>query len=498
MATFEAQVEGLTSLSIDGSSAPTQTELTQFLTDGAKEIINILPDGLLSICCANQTFTSAAVGSEAEEVDTGKVLAVFAGNYEARRIPSNKKHKANDSNSIEFATATDPVYYFQNSKLNALPASTSCSYEEVQYPAVAYGDSVIASFPDEVEYLIPLYASIKSIQNAMGAKSSSLPDDLSVPVMETISTSLPSYTSPTAFVMPVAPSGVDIDFSEVGSIETFISPVFSAPTLGTIASISLPAVPVAPSMAEKSVTINGTAPTYISPVIPSFDFSSVIQALTAITLPSELVLPTLSFDSFPTITWSFPSAPIPPSSPNFSTPSIDGVIVSDMGTAPTYTAPKVTGDTQELTHTITAGAIGTTADFTNFEHWFDVLADMIETEEDIELASSQIQKISTYIGAYGQAMQNQLNIFNDANVEYQAKLEQGRQQAQINAQKAEQESNLILQKENQEYSASLQVFQNEISVYQANVSKIVQDNQAQIAEWQTESSQKTQKYSSRI
>ena len=33
MATFEAQVEGLTSLSIDGSSAPTQTELTQFLTN---------------------------------------------------------------------------------------------------------------------------------------------------------------------------------------------------------------------------------------------------------------------------------------------------------------------------------------------------------------------------------------------------------------------------------------------------------------------------------
>ena len=43
MATFEAQVEGLTSLSIDGSSAPNQTELTQFLTDGAKEILNALP-----------------------------------------------------------------------------------------------------------------------------------------------------------------------------------------------------------------------------------------------------------------------------------------------------------------------------------------------------------------------------------------------------------------------------------------------------------------------
>ena len=42
MATFEAQVEALTSLSIDGSSAPTQAELSQFLTDGAKEILNSL------------------------------------------------------------------------------------------------------------------------------------------------------------------------------------------------------------------------------------------------------------------------------------------------------------------------------------------------------------------------------------------------------------------------------------------------------------------------
>ena len=44
MATFEAQVEALTSLSIAGGTAPTQTELTQFLTDGAKEVINNLPD----------------------------------------------------------------------------------------------------------------------------------------------------------------------------------------------------------------------------------------------------------------------------------------------------------------------------------------------------------------------------------------------------------------------------------------------------------------------
>ena len=36
--TFEAQVEALTSFSIDGSSTPTQTELSQFLVDGVLDV----------------------------------------------------------------------------------------------------------------------------------------------------------------------------------------------------------------------------------------------------------------------------------------------------------------------------------------------------------------------------------------------------------------------------------------------------------------------------
>ena len=38
MATFEAQIEGLTGLTIDSSSAPTQDEVTQFLNDGVIDI----------------------------------------------------------------------------------------------------------------------------------------------------------------------------------------------------------------------------------------------------------------------------------------------------------------------------------------------------------------------------------------------------------------------------------------------------------------------------
>ena len=46
MATFEAQVEGLTSLTISSSgTSPTEAELTQFLTDGTfKNLESIIID----------------------------------------------------------------------------------------------------------------------------------------------------------------------------------------------------------------------------------------------------------------------------------------------------------------------------------------------------------------------------------------------------------------------------------------------------------------------
>jgi len=40
LATFEAQVEGLTGINIDSSTNPTQTQLTQFLRDGVIDVIN--------------------------------------------------------------------------------------------------------------------------------------------------------------------------------------------------------------------------------------------------------------------------------------------------------------------------------------------------------------------------------------------------------------------------------------------------------------------------
>tara|TARA_R100000700_G_scaffold31313_1_gene38419 strand:+ start:108 stop:758 length:651 start_codon:yes stop_codon:yes gene_type:complete len=169
---FAAQIHALTGFDADDTSGTTETDevfsdmATQWLTDAAKEVINVLPPNLLKLCSSEQTFTSQAVGSEssASTLNTGKVLSVFAGNYEAREIKSSLKHKANDSNSLEYASTTDPVFYTENNYLNVLPASISCKYEEVQYPSVTYSLSSISNFPDEAEHLVVIKAAITSLE----------------------------------------------------------------------------------------------------------------------------------------------------------------------------------------------------------------------------------------------------------------------------------------------------------------------------------------------
>lgn len=189
MQSFEAQVEALTSLSITSSSSPTQTELSDFLSDGAMEVINAMPQRLKYLCATEDTFNSAAVGSEAEVLKSGQVLSVQRTDgtvlYPCREIPANLAGRAADSTfatgHMESATQTDPVYYIYNGKINSLPAtlanggSASNKYLEINRPAVAYThdsmDDSVASFPLQYEYLVPLYASIKSLQNAMAAKA---------------------------------------------------------------------------------------------------------------------------------------------------------------------------------------------------------------------------------------------------------------------------------------------------------------------------------------
>ena len=180
MATFEAQVVGLTGLTIDDSSAPTRAELNQFLSDGAKEVLNSLPRNRQRLFTTSNALngdspTSTLGGSEV----FGVVRNDDTINQPCREIAPQLEGRVKDSSDMAFATVTDPVFFIRDNVLNIIPTPTNAQSGIVQtlaYPTVSYTHELIAKFPDDGEYLVPLYASIKALQNVLSSLSVSNTD----------------------------------------------------------------------------------------------------------------------------------------------------------------------------------------------------------------------------------------------------------------------------------------------------------------------------------
>ena len=500
MATFEAQVEGLTSLSIDNSSAPNLKELNQFLTDGAKEVINLLPEGLLPLCTSSVSFTSGS----ASTLNTGKVLHVLRSDGDisqpCRSIPAIYKGKYSDSDDMNYATVTDPVFYVENNTIDVLPAGGSCTYSEVQYPTVNYGDSSISAtsltsvtatavdptvftksshglstgdivklsnftemteingmtgtvtkldantfevdgvsadpaettggnvvklggFPDEAEYLVPLYASIKSLQNAMGNKTSDLPSDISFP-------SIP--------VTPADPSFDTGAISVSSSAPTYTSPVFSAPTLATVGDLTLPVVPIAPTLSAQSVTITGTAPTYVGPSYSQID--------TYIDTDEDVELAQAKLQEV--------SNQVQDSLNRFNDDNVEYQAklqkdIQDAQLSDTNEARKLQKYSSEVqTYSVEVNS--------KIQEWVN--------EEWTQNFQKYQQDYSGKLQEHGSNLQDALNKFNKENTVFQNDL-----QEQI------QEANNQQTKDSSEYSAKLQKYSNEMQSYSAEVNKSVQD-----------------------
>ena len=157
-------------------------------------------------------------------------------------------------------------------------------------------------------------------------------------------------------------------------------------------------------------------------------------------LTAELDLPDLSVSSIP-------PSPIP--DPNFAdtTVSFSGIA------APEYTKPVLNRDFSGATTQIT-------------------------TNEDVELANAELDKISKQINSFQADVENELNKFNKESTEYQAKV-----------QKATQDAQLGQGKEFTEYANKLQKYSTDLSKYQQEVNKEIQEYtinnvQKKVGEWQ--------------
>ena len=243
-ASFKTRIGDLT-----GFASTDDTALSDWMNDGIRELINAFGNNydLLAQCATKQsTFTSAAIESEAETLNTGKVLTVYmtdsGATYPCRKINPNQKYYYADgsafaSSQMEKATVTDPVYYIQNNFLNAIPSGKTVGYSEVQYPVadLTAGTSGISGFPDEAEHLVVLYASTKSLQQMMSNKTSSLPSDITLPSA------------------PVTPGITTVSYTDATNADA------------SVEAIVVPA----------KIDVSGNAPSFVSPVSPAADFAKV-------------------------------------------------------------------------------------------------------------------------------------------------------------------------------------------------------------------------------
>ena len=174
MAVFKTQIQDIIG-DFDDDVA-----INQFLTDGAKELINMMPRDLKEKCTTETTLNNSATTMDMDGV--GEILYVNrlsadsgGSRIPCRRVASMYGELSNDSNSLYKASETDPVYWILSSGdtsiLNVIPAPTAnqtAIVYHVAYPSIVGSDvSVIANFPDELEYLVVLYASIKIVERQL-------------------------------------------------------------------------------------------------------------------------------------------------------------------------------------------------------------------------------------------------------------------------------------------------------------------------------------------
>ena len=88
-----------------------------------------------------------------------------------REIQASQSGRAVDSNYMEFATSSDPVYYIENKKIFTLPASEASNDSKLvkinEDFTIAATDTAIDNFPKEATNAVVLYASRNALMRLM-------------------------------------------------------------------------------------------------------------------------------------------------------------------------------------------------------------------------------------------------------------------------------------------------------------------------------------------
>jgi len=502
MADFKTQVDDLT-----GFGSTDDVALADWLSNGAREVINVFPMAKLDRMSEEVSFHSGNTKTtnpiDGLNVEDAKILHVLrAVDIDAspvvyqpcRHIHTSQVGRAIDSNFMEYATATDPVYYVSDKLLRVLPdndatnaGTADCLLQKINEDfTIAVTDTTVENFPKEGNNAVVLFAARNALMRLMNAKHSNSS-------ITTAFTALKTELDETQAVADLINTQVDSAVTEIGemviNIDASIDTALSA--MKTAADKINTAIELAnDEYDEVAVEVTGTA---TSPISAARSAAVSALSIADLTISSSAPsAPTLGTVSYSAATNADASASA------VSAITVDTVAKADIsGDVPTYTKPTQTFD------------IG------QFETF-------LETDEDTELAQLQLGRLNNELGEYQADIQNELNEFNKENARYTANvqaelakhnsdLRKAITQAEINARDAQQEAAqttdidkfnkaqdqaLALQNAAQTMQATIAnnddlvtKFLQEINLYQQNIAKEIQEYsqnlQQKISEYQS-------------
>lgn len=464
MATFQEQVQDLTSLTVSDTD-----ELSQFLKDGVIDVTNrwvsIKPQDLEQFARESSEQTSNA----SLHLNGAKIISIIREDgtnnqwRKCRKISSSMQYDVTDTESLNYASKTNPAYMIgNNGQISVFPVPgadpnafkayyVNNDPEDKGGANLIHSHSDIGYFPDDKVYLVVMYAGIRLLNSTMSSNVISLtsaPPD--TPILATV-----SFTAPTAPTVPSDPSisspGVatiaKADIS--GDVPTYTKPSFSDP--GALSITAVP--PDTPDTPELSSV--GTVPTYDNNIADSefTDLAILIDTEEDVELAAAKIQEI--------------NAKIQNELNEFNEENIAFQAI-------------IKKETQEDTLILQ-------------KYQADLAVYQAEVGAQVQ---EYTQKLQRGTQQYQLDMQNELNEFNKENARYQANIKAELAKFQADAAEALKEGDLTLQAAIQDYTQELALFSGEVQKYQSETQSGVQtmqgtiaNNQALLAKYQAETAE---------
>jgi hypothetical protein len=221
MADFKTRIDDLT-----GFASTDDTALSDWLSAGARSVMNVLPLSNLERVASNENFTNNI------DVEGKKILAVVRkdDNHASkiytpcRKLPPSMMGRVNDTNYMEAASESDPAYIMQNDVLNTYPGSNASNDSRVVFInssiTVAHGDSAIANFPDEAEEAVVLYGARNALERLMnGLHTNDLIDHASTGALALMNAEIDDVVHDSTGSLAKAKAQIDAFVASIGDID---------------------------------------------------------------------------------------------------------------------------------------------------------------------------------------------------------------------------------------------------------------------------------------